>query len=36
MCVFNRSLAEGQDMQLWIEDIEEAVEVTRARAGQLV
>ena len=30
----NRSRAEGEDMELWMEDIQEAVEVTQARAGQ--
>ncbi len=30
----DRSRMEGQDMELWIEDIHEAVETTQARAGQ--
>ncbi len=29
----NRSRAEGEDMELWMEDIQEAVEITQARAG---
>ncbi len=29
----NRSRAEGEDMELWMEDIQEAVEITQSRAG---